>query len=173
MKSAILVIDVQNGIFGDDRKPFESDIVVERIRKITERARLNGDMVIYIQHEAPGVVEFGTEAWKLFDGLKPNSNDTRIRKRTPDAFLNTDLDETLKNAGVENLVICGYSSDFCIDRTTYKAANSGYHVILVSDAHTTHDKPHLTAAQIREHHNFLLSKHPSVKLVGHIEVAGG
>ena len=173
MKTAVLVIDVQNGVFGRDRKPFESDVVVERIRKVIARAKSLENMVIYIQHEAPGIVEYGSDNWQLLPALNVDDVDIKLRKNTPDSFLNTELNKLLKAEGIDQLVICGYSSDFCIDRTAFKAADLGYKVVLVGDGHTTHDKPHLEAQKIREHHNFILSRHPAISLVTHTEFVCG
>jgi S-ribosylhomocysteine lyase LuxS involved in autoinducer biosynthesis len=41
----------------------------------------------------------------------------------------------------------------------------GYTVQLVSDAHTTHDKEHLSAEIIRNHHNITLSMGPTITAV--------
>jgi nicotinamidase-related amidase len=62
----------------------------------------------------------------------------------------------LKEWGTREVVICGYASEFCVDTTTRRAAALGYRVVLAADAHTTHDKPHATASQIRDHHNATL-----------------
>jgi hypothetical protein len=38
---------------------------------VTERARVTGALVIFIQHEANGgYLEYGTDAWQLANGLK-------------------------------------------------------------------------------------------------------
>ena len=68
----------------------------------------------------------------------------------------------LETMEVENLVICGYSTEFCIDSTLRYASALGYTIDLIADAHTTHDKKHLSAQQIREHHNITLSAAPTV-----------
>lgn len=165
MKTAVLAIDVQNGIFKANRPPYESENIVDNICQLISHARKNGNTVIFVQHEAQGVVEYGSDTWKIYDGIAVEETDVRIRKSTPDSFVSTDLDSTLRDAEIGHLIICGYSSDFCIDRTVFRAACSGYRVTLVEDAHTTHDKPHLSAEKIREHHNFILSKHPAVTLM--------
>ncbi|MNF17664.1 Isochorismatase family protein [compost metagenome] len=54
-------------------------------------------------------------------------------------------------------MVCGYSSEFCVDTTTRRAAGLGYPVTLAADAHTSHDKAHATGLQIRAHHNATLS----------------
>lgn len=157
MKSAVLVIDVQRGLFDVDPKPFERDLVLDRINSIIAKAHASDTQVVFIQHENPsGFLEYETENWRLQASLHIRNNDLKLRKTTPDAFLQTRLEEHLRAADVRNLVICGYASEFCVDSTTRRAAALGYSVQLVADAHTTHDKPHLTALQIREHHNATL-----------------
>ena len=54
------------------------------------------------------------------------------------------------------LALAGYASEFCIDTTVRRAAGLGLAVTLASDAHTTHDKTHASAATISAHHNATL-----------------
>jgi nicotinamidase-related amidase len=53
-------------------------------------------------------------------------------------------------------VVCGYASECCVDSTVRRAAALGYAVTLAADAHTTHDLPHATGAQVRLHENTVL-----------------
>jgi len=132
--------------------------------------------VAFIQHErATGMLTFGSESWQLAQDLTALPEDELIRKRTPDSFLNTTLGDWLTAQDVGRLVICGYATEFCVDTTTRSAAGLGYEVVLAADAHTTHDKAHATAAQIRTHHNATLpcltSFGPSISAVNSAEVA--
>jgi nicotinamidase-related amidase len=164
MKSALLVIDVQCGLFDACPRPYEADAVVERINDLSERARAAGIPVVFIQHESSsGLLEHGSESWLLEQHLVVAKRDTVVRKTTPDSFLRTTLGKLLSDWKIEQLVICGYASEFCVDTTTRRAAALGYPVVLVSDAHTTHDKQHASGAQIRAHHNATLS---SIKSFG-------
>lgn len=157
MKQALLVIDVQRGLFSGRRRPFDADAVVDRINSLTARARAQGAPVIFIQHEHPGSpLEFGADNWQLEEHLVFTERDTLVRKSTPDSFLRTNLGELLAQWNTEQLVICGYASEFCVDTTTRRAAALGYSVILVADAHTTHDKAHASGAEIQAHHNATL-----------------
>ena len=162
MKSAVVVIDVQSGLFDDPPRPYEADEVVQRINHVTSQARAAGVPVIFIQSEHPGFLEYGTHRWQLQSGLTVKESDIKIRKTIANAFLKTNLEETLKAIGATHLILCGYSTEFCIDSTLRYASAPGYTIQLVTDAHTTHDKEHLSAKQIREHHNITLSKAPMV-----------
>jgi nicotinamidase-related amidase len=154
---AILIIDVQSILFDPVPRPFEADLVVERINRVTSWVRSNDVVVIHVQHEkASSEIEFGSAGWKLQAGLKLEECDEFVRKTTPDSFLRTKLEALLKQNDVEHLIVCGYASEFCVDTTVRRAAGLGYSVELVSDAHTTHDKSHANAEQIRAHHNATL-----------------
>lgn len=157
MKTALLVIDVQRGLFDELPRPHEADAVIQRINGLTEQARSAGVPVAFIQHErGEGRLAYQSESWQLARGLAVAASDQLVRKTTPDAFLRTELGDWLSALGVEQLVLCGYATEYCVDTTTRRAAALGYRVLLAADAHTTHDKPHATAAQIRQHHNATL-----------------
>lgn len=154
MKSAVLVIDVQSVLFDPKPQPFESNAVLTKINQIIELARTKSVPVIFIQHEqASSAIEYQSDGWALQSSLITGAEDHFVRKTTPDSFLNTNLRKLLTELNIEHLVICGYASEFCVDTTIRSAAGLGYAITLVSDAHTTHDKPHASAAEIRTHHN--------------------
>ena len=157
MTTALLVIDVQAGLFDGERRPDEASAVITRINALAERARSAHVPVIYVQHERPDTpLAHGSAGWALARELQPATLDVRLRKTTPDAFLHTRLEPLLQEHDIKHLVICGYASEFCVDTTTRRAAALGYSVSLVADAHTTHDKPHAPAAAIRAHENATL-----------------
>lgn len=157
MTSALLVIDFQNGLVSTAPLPGDIVKVTANINALTSGARSAGVPVIFVQHEDGSELPHGSSAWDLSSDLYVESHDYKIRKRTPDSFLDTELQALLAKHGVKHVVVCGYASEFCVDTTVRRAAANGYNVTIVSDAHTTHDKPHANAASIREHHNATLS----------------
>jgi nicotinamidase-related amidase len=158
MKTALLVIDVQQGLCEGEHDAFESQQVIGRINQVSERARAAGVLVVFVQHESrSGELEFGTDGWQLAWGLELVQTDLRIRKSTPDSFHGTELGQILKEHAVTDLVICGMHSEYCVETTTRRALALGNPVVLVADAHTTQDKEHLSAAQIIRHHNATLT----------------
>ncbi|OUR63577.1 hypothetical protein A9Q74_00400 [Colwellia sp. 39_35_sub15_T18] len=165
MKTAIIIIDVQNALFEKNPKPYESDDVIDRINFVSEQARKAGAPIFFIQHEHPEFLGYGSESWNLHSKLKALDSDFKIRKTEGNCFVRTDLDAQLKSKNITDLVICGYASEFCIDSTTRSAAQSGYTVQLVSDSHTTDDKEHLSAEKIRNHHNETLSMSPQITII--------
>lgn len=157
MSTALLVIDVQRALFDPEPRPFEADAVVSRINALTARARAADVPVVFVQHEMPtGPLALGSDGWKLEAQLTVETRDAIVRKATPDAFLRTELAELLGQWDIDHLVVCGYASECCVDSTVRRAAGLGYAVTLASDAHTTHDFPHATGAQLRTHENVVL-----------------
>lgn len=158
MGSALLVIDVQRGLFESTPPPDQADAVIARIDRLAERARVAGVAVVWVQHQAEHTpLRHGAPGWALDPRLRAADGDRHVHKTTPDAFLHTDLQIQLAALGVDYLLVCGYASEFCVDTTVRRAAALGYTVTVVADAHTTHDKPHADAAWIRAHHNATLS----------------
>jgi nicotinamidase-related amidase len=158
MKTALLVIDVQQGLCEGEHQAFDSAQVIGRINRVSAKARAAGVPVIFIQHESQtGYLEFGTPAWQLAGDLHTEPSDLRIRKTTPDSFLRTDLEAMLKARGITDLIICGMHTEFCVDTTTRRALALGYPVTLVDDGHTTEGNEHVSARQVIAHHNVTLS----------------
>ncbi|NMM07724.1 cysteine hydrolase family protein [Polaromonas sp.] len=158
MNTALLVIDVQQGLCEGEHAAFESQQVIARINQVSGKARAAGALVIFIQHESTsGYLEFATAAWQLAQGLQVEPRDVRMRKTTPDSFHRTELEQILKRHAVADLVICGMHTEFCVDTTSRRALALGYPVVLVADAHTTEGNAHLSAAQVIQHHNDTLT----------------
>ncbi|MEJ2802142.1 cysteine hydrolase family protein [Comamonadaceae bacterium PP-2] len=174
MKQALRVIDVQRALFDVVPRPHEGHVVVDRINALSRRARAAGVPVIWIQHEDSRSLPFESDGWQLAQGVELAAPDLRIRKRTPDSFLNTGLNELLAEHKIGSIVVAGYASEFCVDTTVRRAAALGYPVVIASDAHTTHDKPHATGEQIRSHHNATLpgitSFGPKIEAVRSVDV---
>lgn len=157
MATALLIIDVQRGLFDDEPRPYEADAVVQRINQLARRARAAASLIVFIQHESlSGNLAQGSDGWQLARNLEVGPSAHFVRKSTPDSFLRTPLQDLLERHRARHVVVCGYASEFCVDTTTRRAAALGFSVTLADDAHTTHDKPHASAALIRAHENATL-----------------
>jgi nicotinamidase-related amidase len=170
MNTAVLVIDVQQGLCEGDGAAFEAARTVDRINEVTAKARDAGRPVIFIQHESgSGYLEHGSAAWQLAHGLEALPDDLRVRKTAADSFHRTNLQDVLQAHGIAELVICGMHTEFCVDTTTRRALALGYPVTLVEDAHTSSGNAALSAPQVIAHHNITLSNlssfGPRVRLV--------
>ena len=157
---AVVVIDVQVGMFHASDPVYRGDELLTRISHLLAKVRQAHIPIIYIQHgsERKGhPLEYGTEGWQIHPSIAPQQGDTIIEKQMPDAFYKTDLHHFLSAHGIKHLIIAGIQTEFCVDTTCRQACSLEYDVTLVSDAHSTWDRELLTAPQIIAHHNSLLS----------------
>ena len=156
--TALLVIDVQNGMFLEEYPVYNSEKLVQTIKSLIEKARLSLTPVIYVQHnEGEGApLATGTTGWEIIPEIAPEEHDLIIQKKTPDSFYQTPLDQELKKRSITHLVIVGIQTEICVDTTTRSAFGHNYKVTLVTDAHGTFNSEHLTAEQIIHHHNDVL-----------------
>ncbi|MFA9218415.1 MAG: cysteine hydrolase family protein [Sphingomonadaceae bacterium] len=158
MNTAVLVIDVQQGLCVGSDAAFDCAGTIQRINTVTQQARAAGVPVIFIQHESTaGYLEYGSSAWQLAQGLEVADGDLRVRKTTPDSFLQTELGAVLAERKTERLVVCGMHTEFCVDTTTRRALALGYPVLLVADAHTSAGNAAISAQQVIAHHNATLT----------------
>lgn len=158
MTTSVLVIDVQQGLCEGENAAFDCVGTIARINLVTRKARAAGAAVIFIQHESTfGYLERGTTEWQLADGLEVHPSDIRVRKTTPDAFLKTDLEATLRSRGTSKLVVCGMHTEFCVDTTSRRALALGYPVVLVADGHTSAGNYAIGPQQVIDHHNATLT----------------
>lgn len=158
MKSALLIIDIQQAMCSGEWSAFDIDAVIERVNSVAGKARAAGAPVVVIQHEEDdGPLQYGTGGWQLCERLAVEPGDIRVRKTAPDSFYKTGLQSILQAHSVDRLVVCGLQSEFCVDSTVRAALALGYPVVLVADAHTTLDNGVLSASQISAHHNATLA----------------
>lgn len=154
----VLVIDMQQGLCEGEGAAHDCPGTITRINLVTGKARAAGVPVVFVQHESgPGYLAHGTAAWQLAQGLVVHAGDERIRKTTPDAFLNTALPAWLNAHGVRQLVVCGMHTEFCVDTTTRRALALGYPVVLVADGHTSAGNAAIGPEQVVAHHNATLT----------------
>lgn len=167
LPTALLVVDVQEAMFGPAQQPpvYRADETVQQIALLLEKARDAGATVVYIQHhdrDDPNL-QPGSPGFAIRAAIAPEPGDTVVVKRICDSFAQTNLEQVLREAGIERLVTCGIQSEFCVDACTRGAMNRGFTVILAADAHTTWDSGALSADRIIAHVNETL---PNMSGVG-------
>jgi len=152
--SAVLVIDVQVDLIHGSRPVHDGKAVVARIGSLTERAGQAGVPVVYVLDK--DVAKPDSPGWQLDPGLDAREDDLRIRKDYSDSFHHTDLHQQLQARGISRVIVCGCTTDACVDMTARRAVSLGYDVVLASDAHTTTDNSFLSAPQSIAYYNRVL-----------------
>ena len=137
---ALLVIDVQIGLFKKSSPIFKSDELLTNINLLVDKAREKNVQVIYIQHSHPGYLVYGSEEWQFHPKLQIRDKDRLIHKLQGNAFEGTHLEELLDSNCVNHLIITGLVTHGCVKGTVVGALELGYQVTLVEDGHSNYSK---------------------------------
>ena len=132
-KTALLVIDVQNGVV---EGAYNLESVVANIATAVDKARAAGVPVVWVQH-SEDELPLGSDAWQIVPQLTPAQGEAKVEKLYRSSFEATNLEEVLAGLGASHLVITGMQTNNCVRHTTHAALERGYDVTLLSDAHST------------------------------------
>ncbi|MGD8469819.1 MAG: cysteine hydrolase family protein [Desulfobacterales bacterium] len=144
MHTGLILVDIQNDYFAGGRMELVGmEAAGEKAGQLLAFFRDNRWPTFHIQHISSdeGATFFlpDTQGAEIHAVVRPRPDDPVIQKRYPNSFRETPLLDTLKNTGVENLVICGAMSHMCIDATTRAAADFGFRCTVAHDACATRD----------------------------------
>ncbi|HEX7192323.1 MAG TPA: cysteine hydrolase family protein [Thermoanaerobaculia bacterium] len=138
---ALLIIDVQKAIddpsWGSDRNNPHAEATIARL---LERWRAGGWPVVHVRHastEADSTYRPDRPGFAFKDEVRPVDGETVIEKSTNSAFIGTHLEELLRRAGVESVVITGVITNNSVEATARMAGNLGFETYVVADATAT------------------------------------
>jgi nicotinamidase-related amidase len=139
--TALLVIDLQRGAFDGVRSSVISEPhrLISNALALIDAARRSAMTVIFVQHcEGPGeIFEEGSVHGQLHESLAPLPTEKVLKKHEMSAFENTNLETILRELKVDELVLCGLQSEFCISSTAMSALKLGFGVVVVTNGHST------------------------------------
>lgn len=151
--AALLVVDLQVGMFGNDWEPplAGADSLVPRVAGLIADARAAGTPVVFVRHdggEQDPILHAGLPTFEIHPALAPLPGEEIVDKAVPDAFHQTALADVLARLDADRLIVVGAQTDCCIDATCRRAVELGYDTVLVADAHSTWDSDGRTAQEI-------------------------
>lgn len=158
-KPALIVIDMQNGFCSEDgfmakigldwRSSAEAIGPVARLLAAARNAHLpiyftryslNADysdagllLEVWPGIEGTGGMVRGTWDADIVDELAPREGETVIDKTRYSAFYDTDLLERLRADGVGTLIVCGVTTNICVESTVRDAFFRDIRVVVPSD----------------------------------------
>ncbi|MDP4025030.1 cysteine hydrolase family protein [Methylobacterium sp. NEAU 140] len=142
---ALIVIDVQRAFDAWEaagRRRNNPDAVA-RIADLLRGFRGRGLPVFHVRHEStdPQSTFFPTKpGHRVMEAARELEGEPVVVKRVNSAFIGTPLEVLLRSSNVERLVICGATTNHCVETTTRMAGNLGFDAHLVRDAAWTFDR---------------------------------
>jgi nicotinamidase-related amidase len=175
--TAVLLVDPYNDFLSEGGKlwPMAQEVAQEvqllnHLRSIVGAARAAGIRLFFVPHHRwePGDYEdwkypthtqiasgarqtFAKDTWggTFHPDFQVQPGDILIKEHwAQSGFANTDLDQQLKQHGVERIVVVGMLANTCIESTSRFGMELGYHVTLVRDgtAAFSHEAMHAAHA---------------------------
>ncbi|WP_419993910.1 hydrolase [Streptomyces boninensis] len=153
-KTALVVIDLQNGILGIPGAPHPSAGVLEKNVELADAFRARDLPVVLVNvsfgadgaDAVPGRTDAAAggrelpEGWDVLSAeLATGPKDIRVTKHNWSAFYGTDLDLQLRRRGITQIVLTGIATSIGVESTARAAHEHGYHVTLATDAMTDMD----------------------------------
>lgn len=161
---ALIVVDVQRAFdeWEAAGRRRNNPNAVARIADLLAAFRTHGAPVFHVRHEGtkPNSTFLPSRTgYAVKDEAREQDGEPVIVKRVNSAFIGTDLEQRLRTGGIAALVICGATTNHCVETTTRMAGNLGFDTRLVRDATWTFDRigPDGDAHSAEEIHAMTLS----------------
>jgi nicotinamidase-related amidase len=148
-KTALVLIDLQNGIVARDTKPYTAAAVIERSRALADAFRAKGAAVVYVRVLMSDLLALSSDetmslpkdipaaASEIADSAGMQSGDLLITKRHWGAFAQTRLEQELRSRGVETIVLAGIATNMGVESTLRQGTGLGFAFVTVEDACST------------------------------------
>lgn len=149
-RTALVVIDLQNGIASRQTQPHPAQDVVARTARLADAFRAHGLPVVLVRvatapdgadaahgrtevrRPTPGAVPDGYS--DIVPELAGHPGDLVVTKRNWGAFFGTELDVILRRRGVTQVVLTGIATSIGVESTARQAHELNYNVTLATDA---------------------------------------
>ena len=142
-ESVLLMIDLQNTYRRGVMQLDGVEPAVAEAARLLARARIYHVPVIHVMHDAgPGSpYDIQAEIGQISPEVSPAPGELVIVKKYPSAFVQTGLEQSLRNHGRTDLVIAGFMTHMCVNSTARDAFNFGYRPTVVAAATATRALP--------------------------------
>ncbi|UJH67753.1 cysteine hydrolase [Muricauda sp. SCSIO 65647] len=140
-----MLIDIQKGLdehdfYGGNRNNPQAE---ENAAKILRYWRKRGQPIFHVRHSSQNPrspLHASKSGFDIKEEVKPLENEPLFTKNVNSAFIGTDLEDVLKDNGINNIVMVGLTTNHCISTSVRMAANLGFETVLVSDACAAFDQ---------------------------------
>ena len=150
-ETALVLIDLEQGIVGRDLAPHAAKDVVSRCAQLAKATRAAGGMVVYVHVLLHEIARALSDSPMMPAGAPPpppamselvpeagfEAGDVLITKRQWGAFHGTPLDQLLRRRGIKTVVMAGIATNFGVESTARAAVEHGYALVFAEDAMST------------------------------------
>lgn len=141
--SALLLIDLQETYRDGVMRLENVEPAIREAAELLGRARAAGIPVIHVRHDAgPGSpYDVSAAIGQISPEVAPEGDEAVVTKSYPSAFVGTDLEERLRAAGVQDVIVAGFMTHMCVNSTARSAFSLGFRPTVVAAATATRALP--------------------------------
>lgn len=146
---ALILIDIQQGLddpwYGVRNNP---DAEVHASKLLTFWREREWPLV-HIQHLSTNPISPlypGKPGVRHKPEVAPRADEPVMQKHVNSGFIGTNLENWLREREIGKVVLCGLTTNHCVETTTRMAGNLGFNAVLVHDACAAHDLTGLDGA---------------------------
>ncbi|PIJ50921.1 hydrolase [Erwinia sp. OLTSP20] len=147
--TALVLIDLQEGILPFAGGPHTAREVVSRAAKLADKFRASQAPVILVRvgwqpdfsnalkqpvDAATSPAALAENWWDYPAALGKQAGDLEVIKHQWGAFYGTDLELTLRRRGIDTLVLAGISTNIGVESTARNAWELGFNLVIAEDA---------------------------------------
>jgi nicotinamidase-related amidase len=151
-RTALIVVDVQRGLDDTDHWGSRNNPACEsNIAALLGAWREAGRPVVFVRHDSvePGSPLAPEKPGNAFKDVVQGEPDLLVTKHTNSAFFGSpDLNGWLQEEGVEEVVVCGITTNHCCESTARMARDLGYRTLFALDATHAFDRRDLDGGVI-------------------------
>jgi nicotinamidase-related amidase len=151
--TAVVLIDLQHAIVGRTTAPHASASVVQACANLADRFRAKGATIVFVHVDLTNMVKVNADkptrdpnappppakASEIVPETRKQPSDLVVAKRFWDAFVNTDLEQKLRERNIRTIILGGISTNFGVESTARTGAALGFEMVLLEDAMTSMD----------------------------------
>jgi nicotinamidase-related amidase len=143
--TALIVIDVQCGLdhptyYGTERNNPQAE---SNMARLLAAWRNHKRPIFFIKHNSirpTSPLRPGQPGNDIKSEVAPQGNEPVIEKSVNSAFIGTDLEQRLRNANIQQVVMVGLTTNHCVSTSVRMAGNLGFETYLVADATAAFDR---------------------------------
>lgn len=152
----LLVVDTQKMITKPNLYNFDS--FISNIKKLIKVARENDIEVIYVRHDDGDGEELtkGVKGYEIVDDFKPNKSERIFDKMVNSPFKESGLLNYLLAKHVQQIVVVGLQTDYCIDATVKCGFEHGFKMIVPENTNSTVDNNYMSAEETYKYYNYFI-----------------
>ncbi|MEM6647158.1 MAG: cysteine hydrolase family protein [Bacteroidota bacterium] len=141
--TALLVIDVQEGIDHPKHGQRNNPHAEHRMADLLAAWRAHRGVIVHVQHASTrddSPLRPDQPGFALKPEVEPQDGEPLYVKHANSAFIDTDLAAFLHASGITSVVVMGLTTDHCVSSSVRMASDLGFATYVVSDATATFER---------------------------------